>query len=108
MAATVDFAFAAGGGIAVQVNDAELAVAGPVTRGFDVDVAAQAAQSFDAAMAGLHRIADSLHAALQNAIAPPDSVTVQFGVDFSVKSGLVVVQGSGGATLNVTMTWKKA
>jgi hypothetical protein len=65
-------------------------------------------QSFDGALAGLHKIADSLQAALKQAVNPPDSVTVQFGVNFSVKSGLVIVEGTGGATLNVTMAWKKS
>jgi hypothetical protein len=107
MASTVDFEFATGGGIAVEVKDAEFAVAGAATRDFG-DTIDQATQSFDAALAGLQKIADSLHAALQSAVTPPDNVTVQFGVNFSVKSGLVLVEGTGGATLNVTMAWKKS
>ena len=107
MASTVEFEFATGGGIAVEVADAEVAFAGAATRDFG-DTLDRATQSFDSALAGLQKIADSLHAALQRAVTPPDSVTVQFGVNFSVKSGLVLVEGSGGATLNVTMAWKKS
>jgi len=106
MAETVEYVFAGGGGIAIEVRDADAAVAVGTRDAFG-DAAAQVTQNFDAALASLRKVAESLHSALNTPINAPDSVTVQFGVNFSVKSGLVIVEGTGGASLNITMSWKK-
>ena len=105
MAGQVQMAFARGGSISVEVVGVAAQGGG---RGFGDDAAQRVTQTFDAALSGLHDIADSLQAALRASLTPPDSVTVQLGINFSASGGLVIASGSGGASLNITMEWKKA
>lgn len=104
MTKAVEFSFAEGGSIAVEVADAGAGT----SRGMGDDAAAQVTQTFDAALNGLHKVADGLQAALRRSLNPPDAVTVQFGVNFSAESGLIIAKGSVGATLDITMQWKSA
>jgi hypothetical protein len=109
MAGQVQLAFAKGGSIAVEV----VGVAAPsggrdLGRGLGDDTAARVTQTFDETLGSLNSMAESLQAALRASLSPPDSVTVQFGVNFSVTGGLIVASGTGGASLNITMEWKKA
>lgn len=108
MAEQVRLAFARGGSISVEVaGTGGMAGGRDTSRGLGDDAAARVTQTFDEALRGLHQVADSLQSALLASVTPPDSVTVQFGVDFSASAGLVI-KGSGGASLNITMQWKKA
>ena len=109
MAGQVQMAFARGGSISVEVVGVAVQGGGRDTgRGFGDDAAQRVTQTFDAALSGLHDIADSLQAALRASLTPPDAVTVQLGINFSASGGLVIASGSGGASLNITMEWKKA
>jgi phage-related protein len=90
--------------IAVEVAEAGESGA----RAFGDDVAAKVTKNFDDALSGLGDIADSLQAMIAEASRPPDSVTVTFGINFSVQGGLVIASGSGGASLSITMQWNKA
>ncbi|CAN5171620.1 hypothetical protein BH18ACT4_BH18ACT4_05250 [soil metagenome] len=68
-------------------------------------------ESFDFDMVGLALggIADSIKSAL--ARAAPDSVTVNLGLEVAVQAGkltALLVEGSGTASLNVTLEWHRA
>jgi hypothetical protein len=98
-------AFASGGSISVEVVGVAAKGGG---RGLGDGPAQRVTQTFDAALSGLHDIADSLQAALRASLTPPDAVTVQLGINFSASGGLVIASGTAGASLNITMEWKKA
>jgi hypothetical protein len=109
MAGQVQLAFARGGSIAVEVEGAAAPAGGRDLggRGLGDDTAQRVTQTFDETLSSLNSMADSLHAALRASLTPPDAVTVQFGVNFSVTGGLIVAKGTGGASLNITMQWNK-
>ena len=110
MAGQVQMAFAQGGSITVEVVGSPPAPGAgrDVGRGLGEGTAARVTQTFDETLGSLNKMADSLHAALKASLTPPDEVTVQFGVNFSVTGGLVVASGTGGASLNITMQWNKS
>jgi len=112
----VRMAFAGGGGIVIQAEDTSAAVNVAVTgggrgeagRGAVSNTAQQVTKTFEDSLGGLSKIADSLQSALRTAISPPDTVTVNFGINFSASGDIVLMKASGGASLDVTMTWHKA
>ena len=114
MAEQVQMKLAGGARITVQAEDT-----GPVSggsssaggrgeeRGRGSETVERVTRSFDDSLSGLTEIANSLQVALQKTLAPPDSVTVNFGINFDLSGG-IVLKASGGASLAVTMTWTKA
>ncbi len=112
MADQVRMAFAGGGSITIQA-EAAAAVPAPGGRGEagrgPVDNATQqVTKTFEDSLGGLSKIADSLQLALRSAISPPDTVTVNFGISFSASGDIVLMKASGGASLDISMTWKKS
>lgn len=115
MAEQVRMQLAGGGSITVQAEDTAAAVligggqAGSREggRGRGSETVERVTRSFDDSLGGLSEIANSLQVALQKTITPPDSVTVNFGINFDLSGG-IVLKASGGASLAVTMTWTKA
>lgn len=112
MADQVRMKFAGGGTITVQAEDTAAAAGGGSAggsergRGAGSEAAGRVTRSFDDSLSGLSDIANSLQVALQKTVTPPDSVTVNFGVNFDLSGG-IVLKASGGASLAVTMTWTK-
>lgn len=112
----VRMAFAGGGSITIQAEDTSAAVTigtagggrGEKGRGAVSNTAQQVTKTFEDSLSGLSKIADSLQSALRSAISPPDTVTVNFGINFSASGDIVLMKASGGASLDVTMTWNKA
>ncbi|MFN0181276.1 MAG: CU044_2847 family protein [Gemmatimonadales bacterium] len=103
MAKQVQLTTKGGANIAIEVAEpAEASTA----RAFG-DATGKVTKSFDEALSGIGGIADSLQAMIADAVKPPDSVTVTFGINFSVTAGLVITSGSGGANLSITMTWNR-
>ena len=117
MADQVRMAFAGGGSITIQ---AEATAAVPVAggrgemgrgeagRGPVDNATQQVTKTFEDSLSGLSKIADSLQLALRSAISPPDTVTVNFGISFSASGDIVLMKASGGASLDISMTWKRS
>jgi hypothetical protein len=106
----IDLPFAEGGHIGIEVTDLVPTSLDPAgsPRQTTRSVSEKAVRTFDEALSGLTKIADSLHSVLNAAVTPPDSVSVSFGLKFSADCNLHFVAGKGEATLQVQMTWNKA
>lgn len=114
MAEPVRMKLAGGGSITIQAEDTGAVAGGSAGagsreggRGRGSETAERVTRSFDDSLSGLTEIANSLQVALQKTLAPPDSVTVNFGINFDLSGG-IVLKASGGASLAVSMTWTKA
>ena len=74
---------------------------GPV----DASTAADRAWSEGAALVA--EVGSEVVAAMRQAFAGVDEVTIEFGANVAGKSGVILVEGSVGANLKVTVKWKK-
>ena len=54
----------------------------------------------------VREVAAGLVAQLREATARAEQVTVEFGVNISGKTGIILVEGNAAANLKVTITWK--
>lgn len=106
MSQSLDLTFADGARIHIEGSATESLA---VERG--LDATERVTEPFEAALGTVRRIADGLNASLNAAVSKPDTVTVTFGLNFSVESGAmltVLTKGAVGANLEITMEWKKA
>ena len=54
----------------------------------------------------MRELAEGIVTKLKQATAAADEVEVEFGVNISGKSGIILVEGEVAANLKVTITWK--
>jgi hypothetical protein len=77
-----------------------------VVRGLgESDVVERAHRTFEAALRPIRAVSESVLAELRGAARQPDSVTVEFGLEFTAHSSAVIVDASGSATIRVQLTW---
>lgn len=90
---------AEGGAVIIAVRESQDAVA-PVGVG---DKARQRMdESLDNVLAMVNSVARSFHASLKG--APVDSGQIQFGLQFTTKGSVYILEAGAGATLTVTLT----
>lgn len=67
---------------------------------------ARADESFDAAVARIRPAVSKVMASVRGLAQTPDEMTVEFGIKFDAKSGIVLTSFGVEANLKVTLTWK--
>lgn len=78
-----------------------------VTRGLgDSAVVERAQRTFESALRPIRAISEGVLAELRTVPRHPDSVSIEFGLEFSAHSSAVVVGATGAATIRVQMTWR--
>ncbi|MER7407214.1 CU044_2847 family protein [Streptomyces sp. NPDC000070] len=70
-------------------------------------VAALAADGLRAALRPLGPLLDEVHTAVSGAQEPPESFTVEFGVEVGKDLKLGIVGANGKATMTVSATWRR-
>jgi hypothetical protein len=96
-------------GTEVLVKVADSAYGGVVTRGMgDSQVVERAQRTFEAALRPIRAISDGVLAELRSSARQPDSVSVEFGLEFAANSSAIVVNASGAASIRVQLTWEAA
>jgi hypothetical protein len=79
---------------------------GVVTRGLgDAEVVERAQRTFESALRPIRAVSEGVLAELRGAARQPDSVSVEFGLEFTAKSSAVIVNASGAASIRVQLTW---
>lgn len=99
----------------IQVGDIELLVETVPVAGSEeisrVDEAiGRAGAAFSQAQAAIVEVATSIVAVIEETAvkaARPDSLVVEFGLEFSAKGNVIIAGASGGATLKVTLTYSR-
>lgn len=77
-----------------------------VTRGLgDSAVFERAQRTFESALRPIRAVSEGVLAELRAAPRHPDSVTVEFGLEFTANSSAVLVGAKGAASINVQLTW---
>ena len=77
-----------------------------VTRGLgDSGVVERAQRTFESALRPIRAISEGVLAELRAVPRQPDSVSVEFGLEFTANSSAVVVAGSGSASIRVQLAW---
>ena len=78
-----------------------------VTRGLggDSGVVERAQRTFESALRPIRAVSEGVLAELRAAPRHPDSVTVEFGLEFTANSSAVLVGAKGTASINVQLTW---
>jgi hypothetical protein len=84
---------------------AEFGVPSPVSRGGG-RVASAAADALRATLRPLGPLLDEVHDAVRGAASPPESFTVEFGIEVGKDLKLGVVGVKGAATMTVSATWR--
>ncbi|GCB44662.1 CU044_2847 family protein [Streptomyces sp. NL15-2K] len=70
-------------------------------------VAALAVEGLRATLRPLGPLLDEVHAAVSGAQQPPESFTVEFGVEVGKDLKLGIVSAKGKATMTVSATWRR-
>jgi hypothetical protein len=68
--------------------------------------AEKAREAWSEGMALVREMAEGVIAQLKEATKQAEQVTVEFGVNISGKTGIILVEGEAAANLKVTVTWK--
>lgn len=71
------------------------------------EIAARSAIAVARAMTTIQAMAEKVAAAARRASAPPDEVTVEFGIKLDAAAGAVIAKAGAGASLTVSLTWRK-
>ena len=78
-----------------------------VTRGFgDSAVVERAQRTFEAALRPIRAVSEGVLAELRAVPRHPDSVSVEFGLEFTANSSAVVVGATGAACIRVQLSWQ--
>ena len=99
----------------MQVGDIELLVETvPVAGSEEISRAdeaiGRAGAAFSRAQAAIVEVATSIVAVIEATAAKaagPDSLVVEFGLEFSAKGNVIMAGAAGGATLKVTLTYSR-
>lgn len=104
----VEFATQDGTPVLVRVSGAyDSGHEGLVTRGLgDSKIVQRAEQTFEAALRPIRAVSEGLLAELRESTRRPDSVTVEFGLEFTAESSAVLCGATGAATIRVELTWQ--
>ena len=100
----VEFEEADGGTLLVKVTDPGSDL---VTRGLggESGVVERAQRTFAAALQPIRTVSEAVLAELSAIPRKPDSMSVEFGLDFTANTKAVVVGVAAGATIRVQMSW---
>ena len=94
-------------GTAVLVRTTDSGHGEVVTRGLgDSGIIERAQRSFEAALRPIRAVSEGVLAELSAAPRHPDSVSVEFGLEFTANSSAVIVGASGAASIRVQLTWQ--
>lgn len=78
-----------------------------VTRGLeDSRVVERAQRTFEAALRPIRAVSEGVLAELRAVPRQPDSVSVEFGLEFTANSSAVIVGASGAASIRVQLEWQ--
>ncbi|GGM94842.1 hypothetical protein GCM10011578_014000 [Streptomyces fuscichromogenes] len=77
----------------------------PVSREGGAGPAAQAARSFEGALAGVRAAARSALRVFRDGTLQPDSVELEFGVKLTAEAGAVIARGAAEGQLVVRLSW---
>ena len=78
-----------------------------VTRGLgDSGVVERAQRTFEAALRPIRTVSEGVLAELRAVPSQPDSVSVEFRLEFTANSSAVVVGASGTACIRVELSWR--
>lgn len=78
-----------------------------VTRGLgDSAVVERAQRTFESALRPIRAVSESVLAELRAVPRHPDSVSVEFGLEFTANSSAVLVGASGAASIRVQLEWQ--
>ena len=78
-----------------------------VVRGMgDSGVVQRAQRSFEAALRPIRAVTEGVLAELEAIPRHPDSVSVEFGLEFTANSSAVLVGATGAASIRVQLTWQ--
>lgn len=94
------------GRVRVEVEDAEQR--GPQAVGRAGEVAEQAAESFESAIAGVQPITEAILSQLSGLSAKPEAVEVSFGIKLSGKLGVVLASSTAEAHCAIKLSWKSS
>lgn len=102
----VEFEGADGGTLLVRVTDppSELVTRGGL--GLDSGVVEKAQRTFAAALQPIRTVSEGVLAELRALPRQPDSMSVEFGLQFTANTSAVLVGATGGATVRVQMSWQ--
>ena len=105
MGQLVEFPLEDGGSVLVEVD----AAVGPVTRGLGDrhEVAEQAQQTFEQAVARVQPAAQALISRLRSLADAPEEIGVEFGLELSAEAGAFIAAASSTANFKVTLTWRR-
>jgi hypothetical protein len=93
----------ADGVVLVEVSDS--AVGGYEQVSVGDELLLKSRQTLDQAMQTMRNVADSVSSVATQAVRPPTSVEVAFGLKFGASSGVIVAKGNAEVNLQVKMTW---
>ena len=71
------------------------------------DLAERSALAVAQAMRTIREMANDVVLAARQAATPPTEITVEFGIKLDAAAGALVAKVGAGATLNVTLTWRR-
>jgi hypothetical protein len=98
----VEYQLETGGSVFVEVEETS---AGGIVRAGRGEIAAKAAQTFEAAIDAVKPAILSVVTKLKE-ISTPGQISVEFGIKLGAKAG-AVFSADAEATFKVTMTWKR-
>ena len=103
----VEFEGPDGDTLLVQVPEAggDLVVRG---LGGDSGVVEKAQRTFAAALQPIRTVSEGVLAELRAIPRQPDTMSVEFGLEFTANTSAVLVGAAAGATVRVQMSWKAA
>jgi Trypsin-co-occurring domain 1 len=100
----VEFPLEDGGSVYVEAE----APAGEVTRSMrSGDLAGEASQTLEAALASVQPAAVAIVERLRGLADSPDEIDLRFGIQLSAQFGAFVAKASGDANFSVTLRWKR-
>jgi hypothetical protein len=106
MARLLDYPLENGGSILVAVE----AESGPVTRGWGEgrsrQVAEQATETFEAAVAKVRPAVDAMLASLSGLNSTPEEITVEFAIQLNAEAGVCIATLGSTANFKIALKWK--
>ena len=105
MKKTVEYELADGNSVWVEIDEPAASGVAPASRLGDAAEKAQA--TFEQTLSKIKPAASALVATLRELGDSPDEATVEFGVKFSTKAGVVFASADAEANFVFKLTWKR-
>jgi hypothetical protein len=103
----VEFETQDGTAVLVKVSGSGSGDGDLVTRGLsDSAVVERAQRTFEAALRPIRAVSEGVLAELRAIPRQPDSVSVEFGLEFTANSSAVLVGATGAASIRVQLAWQ--